>query len=287
LNSLEIFVQTHNRPNVVGAAIQSVLDQEFCDFKLVVSDSSNNSLTSTLLENFVDERLSYVRRDSALSPIGHLNLILSEVKADYFMVFHDDDMMLPNCLGELMEAFNSNNRLVAVGANARNLVDGIAKGRTLKSRNDVLIRNPRELFTPYTKYRSSLVPFDSYMYRKVVAQKVKADCQEGGKHADVTFLLNVSSLGEIRWIAKPLILYGTHSGQGSATNNFLDRMGLIYAVCKKADYSRRDEAMVKYRIGNICEEIRSGDYASQPSYILRNKRRLLYLMLQRGEYYYS
>src|SRR5659263_209879 len=103
MSVIQIFIATHNRPILVISAIQSALKQNFGSFEVIVSDNSTNEETGEVIKQFEDNRLIYKRRTPILSSSDHFNAILQDVTSDYFMIFHDDDIMYFNMLKYLFD----------------------------------------------------------------------------------------------------------------------------------------------------------------------------------------
>src|SRR5450759_2365677 len=90
---VQIFIATYNRSTLVINAINSALNQDFDSFEVIVSDNSSNDETEDLISGFKSKQLTYKRRKPSMPATDHLNSILQEVTSEYFMIFHDDDMM--------------------------------------------------------------------------------------------------------------------------------------------------------------------------------------------------
>ena len=171
---IQVFIATHNRPSLVLNAISSALNQHFDSFDVIVSDNSTNDQTEILLTQIEDKRFYYKRRRPSLPVIDHLNAILKEVTADYFMIFHDDDLMNSNMLQELYKNIISNKDIIAVGGNAKIVSPDIFPNKLmLKRENGNLIISSRDQMAHQYLIRRGIVPFPSYLYKCKVAKKLK------------------------------------------------------------------------------------------------------------------
>lgn len=63
-----VVIPTKNRSYRVGYAIQSVLNQTFPDFEVIVIDNDDTSATRTVVEAFNDKRIRYVRTGNLSMP---------------------------------------------------------------------------------------------------------------------------------------------------------------------------------------------------------------------------
>ena len=94
-----VYILTHNRPDVILRSLNSVREQDYCNLKIIVSDNSDNDETTELLKDITrkDRRVCYEKRGiECSSSNAHFNYILKTNSFEYFMLFHDDDEMLPS-----------------------------------------------------------------------------------------------------------------------------------------------------------------------------------------------
>jgi len=256
--TLQIFIATYNRPDLICKTIDSILTQKGWDYELLVSDNSTNDLTSKIISEKYAKLVRYIKRNLSVDVITHLNMILSDVSADYFMIFHDDDTMNEGMLKSIHEAFKNDQSLVAVGCNAHTIKnDKIGKTWFLRDhKENQLVKGPRDMAGRYL-VPNQIVPFPSYIFSAAVALNLRFDSGKGGKFSDVAFLIDVAALGNILLIAMPLMNYFIHKGQDSFTNDFKARLKLIKYISEKAGIEKSRRDLKKFRLNNIYLENRS------------------------------
>ena len=258
MEKIQVYIITHNRPALLLNSIESVLIQSYSNIELIISDNSSNNLTKEVLENKqYYPKLTYIKRKTLLGPIEHLNCVLKEITANYFMIFHDDDVMSTNMISELYTAIVQNIGTIAVGANAvinKNGKD--TKKLFLNSDQKNVILNCRDdVVHGYLK--AGNVPFPAYLYKKKIATQLHFDISHGGKYCDVAFIMDIAALGRIIFLANPLMTYFYHKGQGSAKNDFLDNIKLINYITKTTKYNRKDPIVINFRLKNVYCELKS------------------------------
>ena len=212
MDKIQVFILTYNRPDKVLTAIYSVLNQSYKNIELIVSDNSSNEKTHKILSELNYDRVKYIRRKIVLNPIEHLNVILSEVTSNYFMMFHDDDEMHENMIEKLFSNIEPFDDIVAVGSNAYLKIDAeITKQKMFKaSCQKMVLANYFEVSNQYLK-RNGIVPFPSYLYRKIVSKKIQFNINEGGQNCDMTFIMKLTDLGKIKLLEEPLMNYFINS----------------------------------------------------------------------------
>ncbi|MDR0649222.1 MAG: glycosyltransferase family 2 protein [Synergistaceae bacterium] len=98
ITKVTIYITAHNheRAGLLKEAIQSALDQTYGDFKIIVLD--NASMGESIFDaaaSFGDKRIGYIRHERSISGEDNFNFAFDHNESEYFIVFHDDDIMFP------------------------------------------------------------------------------------------------------------------------------------------------------------------------------------------------
>jgi glycosyltransferase involved in cell wall biosynthesis len=90
---VSIVMLTFNRPLLISRALESVVDQDFTDWELlVVQDGSNEFTTRTMAEwTRRDPRIRYLRRDKGGNIADATNYGLRQAQGEYGAILDDDD----------------------------------------------------------------------------------------------------------------------------------------------------------------------------------------------------
>lgn len=228
MESLTIYILCHNRPDDARQAILSILRQTDEGFTLVVSDNSSNDEVEHLVKNEFPD-INYVRRSPMLKPHEHFRRCIVEAKDDYFCLFHDDDVMSPDFVSEMKKHMHAFPDAIAIGCNAN--IESFGKLESHPSfrsfRKFELITSPRQLAMRYfSRSQSGIAPFPGYVYNRKIVENQKLP-HEGGKYADVTWLLNLAKKGGIIWVNKPLMTYRLHASNDGNTESRRDRLSFL------------------------------------------------------------
>ncbi len=94
-----VIIPTKNRSHLVGFAIQSVLDQTFKNFEIIVSDNDDSdTLTREAVAGFSDPRIKYFRTSGKLSMADNWQYGLSISKGHYITILEDKQALYPDAL---------------------------------------------------------------------------------------------------------------------------------------------------------------------------------------------
>jgi glycosyltransferase involved in cell wall biosynthesis len=130
---ISICIPTYNGEKFIARTIQSVLDQTFSNFEIIVSDDGSTDRTLEIVRSFNDPRI--VRIDS-LSKVGaeaNWNNSVANARADLIKLICQDDVLYRHCLQTEFEAMSvSANQDVTFCFSLRDFVT--PKNRFIKGR---------------------------------------------------------------------------------------------------------------------------------------------------------
>jgi GT2 family glycosyltransferase len=255
LKTLSIILLTHNRPLQAYEAIISIATQNNKNFKLIISDNSSDSSLKDMLNRHIfnsdQMNFDYRKRDKVYSAVEHGNLCLDEVDTDYFCLFHDDDLMLPNFVENFWAILRLNPQIVSCGMNAYidNLNSQEEKRKTLFFKDFRLYIgpiSPKSLIEKYFgRHQLGIAPYPSYIYKKSALEKIRF-MSEDGKYGDVTWLLRVSAMGPMIWVNLPSMIYRLHHSNDSLTELRRDRLRFLSHI-KKNTFTYGEKILEDYR----------------------------------------
>lgn len=103
---VSIGIPTYNRAERnLRKVIERALGQSYEHVEVIVSDNCSSDRTPELVGTFEDPRLRYIRQESNIGPNNNFNFCLQQARGEYFLLFHDDDMIdedfVESCIASL------------------------------------------------------------------------------------------------------------------------------------------------------------------------------------------
>jgi hypothetical protein len=94
---VSVLMSARNVEAYVDAAVQSLLDQTFSNFELLIADDASTDSTWSRLEQWAlrDSRIRLFRNKHPLTPPGSLNRLIPEVRGEYLAIMDADDIAVP------------------------------------------------------------------------------------------------------------------------------------------------------------------------------------------------
>lgn len=230
VKDVTIYIATHNRTEQLPMSLDSVIAQTMgTRMQIVLSDNSDNDKTQKMYnERYKDVcNLTYIKREPMLPGDEHFNKMHDEVKSEYYMIFHDDDEMLPNMVEVLYNVISNDNTLIAVGGNSYEVVNGKFNPRKVffPTINDEYIKDKTVLARKYV--HGGICPYPAYMFRKSKMANHRLKIENGGKYCDTSFIISLLDDGVIKYVSKPLMKYNIHPDQDSKHHAFSQMLALI------------------------------------------------------------
>ena len=99
-----IVVPTYNREDLVGYTIQSVLNQTFGDFEIIVCDNCSTDETAKVVQQHSDTRVKYVKTPRHMVIADNWEFARSHASGDLIIMLGDDDALLASALERFAEA---------------------------------------------------------------------------------------------------------------------------------------------------------------------------------------
>lgn len=93
-----VVIPTYNRSGLLKAAIQSVLNQTYKNFELIVVDDNSTDNTKNIIDSFNEYRIQYVLNDHAKGGGGARNAGICRAKGKWVAFLDDDDVWLSDKL---------------------------------------------------------------------------------------------------------------------------------------------------------------------------------------------
>jgi glycosyltransferase involved in cell wall biosynthesis len=95
-----VVIPTYNGEAYLAVAINSVLNQTFTDFELLVLDNASTDGTPALMGSYADPRISYRRNAQNLGLAGNIGRGIREARGRYIIFLGADDIWEPRFLAE-------------------------------------------------------------------------------------------------------------------------------------------------------------------------------------------
>jgi len=104
---ITVILPVYNCAAYVALAIESILNQTFTNFELLIIDDASTDHTLKIVKSYTDERIRWFTKEKNSGQVDSLNFGIEHSKGKYVAIMHGDDYSLPERLAaqfEFMEA---------------------------------------------------------------------------------------------------------------------------------------------------------------------------------------
>jgi glycosyltransferase involved in cell wall biosynthesis len=113
---IDILMPVHNCENYVCDAVESMLNQTYQNFRLMVFNDGSTDNTKEILLSYNDNRIRYFESEQNIGCTNALNALLKVSDAKYIARMDADDVSLPNRLELQLNFMESNPDFVLCGS---------------------------------------------------------------------------------------------------------------------------------------------------------------------------
>ena len=94
MSKVDILLATYNGAQFLTEQLDSILNQSFKDFRLIISDDNSTDNTKKILDDYKkkDERIIVYKQNKNLGIVKNFEFLLEKVEAELFMFSDQDDI---------------------------------------------------------------------------------------------------------------------------------------------------------------------------------------------------
>ena len=234
--SVLVLIPTYNRPQYFKEALESVLNQTYRNFEIVVSDDSANDETEKLIQPYLekDSRIKYFRHHNFTAD-DNWNFLrqyqIDDKKSEYVNWLMDDDLFYPRKL-ELMVEVYRNNPDISLVTSIKNTINEAGKvtGKWMNL-SDSTFKKSGEDMGKSIFILGNVIGFPGAVLIKKEFLRNGDLCwndDEDGFYSlcDVSTWLQLLSKGNMVWIGEPLSAQRIHNKEAT----FWFKTRVIFAI---------------------------------------------------------
>ncbi len=203
---VSVLLPVYNGEKYLKDCIDSVLNQTYSDFEFVILDDGSFDSTESIISNYTDSRIRYIKNQHNLKLIATLNKAIELCEGKYIARIDADDLMHPNRLQKQVYFLETNVEYVLVGSAVRLIKEGVEEEsiRYYTEHDDIVFSM---LF-----YCSFIHP--SLLIRKSIINENKLYFDSDFIHAeDYELWTRIVTFGKVANLPEKLTSYRIHSEQ--------------------------------------------------------------------------
>ncbi|MCZ2355170.1 MAG: glycosyltransferase family 2 protein [Bacteroidia bacterium] len=180
-----IVVPTYNRAHLITKTLQSLLDQTYPDFEIIVVDDGSTDNTEEVVKKINADKIKYYKIANSERAAAR-NYGATKATGDYVNFFDSDDIALSNHLAEAQKAVEKYNfpEVFHLSYAVKNVKTGVEKNSIFKyetcnavlwqgnylSCNGIFLKREVTLQNPFNEYRKLSASEDWEMSLRIAAR---------------------------------------------------------------------------------------------------------------------
>ena len=243
---VSICIPVYNGAKTIKMTIDSVLEQSYSDFELIIVDNCSTDETVDIVKSYTDERIKLFCNDSNLGMAGNWNKCLEYVQGEYLQYLCADDTIFSECIKEKVSMMNREEDIILV-TSASYLIND--KDTVLMERHfhhgDCLLNGKKMAKRSFYTRNLFGEPSNILCRSNAIVDKEKF-AMNTCYATDWDMWMRLASKGKVAYIDKILMQYRV------STSNETSRLNI-----KK--YLKDDKALVENIVGYECFELNGWD----------------------------
>ena len=230
---VSIMVLTFNRSKLLKETIDSILNQTFKDFEIIVVDNYSSDNTEEIINSYNDIRIRYFKnRNNGLLSINR-NFAIKKSKGEFIAICDDDDLWFPQKLEKQLLEFNKDKEIGLVCTNGFIFNNMGLQKKMNKSKTKYI--SLKDLLKGNTIICCSVMIKKSFLDNVGIFDESK----EIFTAEDYELWLRISKKHKIKYIDTVLVKYRLHNN--ALQNTYLtekNTLKIFYNVYKKLLYKK-------------------------------------------------
>jgi glycosyltransferase involved in cell wall biosynthesis len=210
---VSVIIPTHNRASFLPAAVQSVLNQTFQDFEVIVVDDASDDETPAVMRSFTDPRITYVRHDSNKGQGETRNDGIRRATGEYIALLDDDDEWLPQKLEKQVHLLDGSSTMVGLVYTGFRKIDA----RTREVVGEVVPDRRGYVFEEIAR-RNWIGTCSTVLCRRSCLKIAGLFDETLVAGVDYDLWLRISRQYQVEYIKDPLVNYNVHNS--NLSNNY-------------------------------------------------------------------
>ncbi len=222
LPKVSVNICCYNSEKFIKETIQSVLDQTYKEFEIIIIDDGSKDKTGEIVKSIKDSRVKYYYQDN-MGLSASRNRALEMSKGEYVALLDHDDIWEPEKLEKQVALIDSNKNLGLVFSDSY-IIDknGKIKGTFFELNRPARGQVTKELIN------ADFIPCLTAVMRKSYMEKVGNFKNELKIAEEYDYFLRLSLISDFDYVNAPLAKYRLH--QGNASKDII-RMHMEEIVC--------------------------------------------------------
>lgn len=222
---VSVIIPSYNHEKYIAEAIQSILDQTYQDFEIIITDDGSTDNTVEVIKTFQDSRIRLYCFNENQGAVAAANHCIQKAKGDFIALLNSDDVFFKNKLEKQIEILENNINVGAIFSYAQ-LIDENSNYIVNEEHyyNKIFIQFNRSKFEwlNYFFYNGNCLCHPSILIKKECYETLGHYDPRFAQLPDFEYWIRLCKKYEIFIIPKKLIKFRIRDNQANASADRID-----------------------------------------------------------------
>ncbi len=247
--NISVVIPAYNHEKFIGPAIDSVLNQSYQDFELIIVDDGSTDNTADVIKGYNDKRIRYFYQENQ-DAFNTINRGMGLATGDFIAILNSDDIYSLDRLQRLLDEQKQTGAqclisdVIPISDNGDEFVDPDFGWNVWHQKNRDFFKKSGDLYSAFLKGNFMVTTSNLFM-TKAAAEKVGKFCSLRYLHDyDFIFRMMLAFPDQVHYLAdEKLLYYRIHDG---------NTLGEAAITGREQD----QDVIRKYMLARIPEEFR-------------------------------
>ncbi|WP_298552278.1 glycosyltransferase [uncultured Parabacteroides sp.] len=235
---VSVIMPVYNMTESVGQSVDSILQQSFSDFELIVIDDASEDGTDTVVRSYKDRQIIFERNSCNVGNYASRNRGMQLAQGKYIAVMDADDIAMPDRLEKQVAYLEEHSDVLAVGSGCISLPGGVLR-KGLSSYLEIQL----------ALLNNNCFVHSSLMIRREILLKLNGYNERYYYSADYDLVCRLAAAGKVENLTEPLVGYRSHPFQISVLHKekqqfFADEIRQKYQMDFINRYKKENQSLV-------------------------------------------
>ncbi len=230
---ISVVIPAYNHEKFIGPAIDSVLNQSYQNFELIIVDDGSTDNTASVIKGYTDQRIRYFYQENQ-DAFNTINRGMKLAEGDYISILNSDDIYSLDRLKCLLEFSRQNGSqclftdVVPISDSGEEFTDPAFGWNVWHLKNRDFYKKAGDLYTAFLKGNFMVTTSNLFM-TKAAAEKVGKFCPLRYLHDyDFIFRMMLAFPDQVHYLVDEKLLYyrihdGNTLGEAAVTGREQDK----------------------------------------------------------------
>lgn len=251
---VSVGIPVYNGQDYIREAIDSVLNQTFTDFEIIIVDNQSTDDTVNIVKEYNDPRIKLFINETNIGIIPNWSKVMEYSTGDYMKVLPADDYLYPECLALQVKVLDDDKeKKISLVTGRRNIINH--EGKTILSRGFSRTKKQMKGVDAINRVirsgANSIGEGGPVLFRREILEKTGYFDTEIFYVFDLDLWFKILLHGDFYYLAETIVVFRVSGSSASVKAAKTQKVQYYRFINKVYEAKRFQLSYISYKIGFI------------------------------------